>query len=45
MRFLPLMKFSDFVQVLNSARKFYTKNSYFLIINYFLQILYYRNRD
>jgi hypothetical protein len=29
MIFLPLIKFSDCLQVLNSARKFYTKNYYF----------------
>jgi hypothetical protein len=36
---------SDFIQVLNIAREVYTKNYYFLILNYFLQFLYYRNRD
>jgi hypothetical protein len=29
MIFLPLIMFSDFIQVLNSARKFYTKDNYF----------------
>jgi hypothetical protein len=29
MRFLPLIMFSDFLRVLNSAMKFYTKNQYF----------------
>jgi hypothetical protein len=33
-----------FIHVLNSAREVYTKN-FFLIPNYFLQFLYYRNRD
>jgi hypothetical protein len=28
---------SDFILVLNSARDVYTKNHYFLILNYFLQ--------
>jgi hypothetical protein len=29
MRFIYLIKFSDFIQVLSNARKFYTKNQYF----------------
>jgi hypothetical protein len=29
MRFIHLITFFDFIQVLNSARKFYTKNLYF----------------
>jgi hypothetical protein len=29
MSFLPLILFSDFIQILHSARKFYTKNYYF----------------
>jgi hypothetical protein len=42
MKFLPLIMFSNFLQVLNSARKFYTKNQNFykhklLSIIYLLQ--------
>jgi hypothetical protein len=29
MRFLPLIMFSDFLQVLKSAREFYTRNQQF----------------
>jgi hypothetical protein len=29
MSFLPLIMFSDFIQVLNSAREFYINNYYF----------------
>jgi hypothetical protein len=29
MSFLPLIMFSDFIHILHSARKFYTKNYYF----------------
>jgi hypothetical protein len=28
MRFLPLIMFSNFIQVINSAREYYTKNEY-----------------
>jgi hypothetical protein len=37
--------FSDLIQVLHRARELYTKNYIFLVIDYFLQILYSRNRD
>jgi hypothetical protein len=29
MSFLPLIMFSDFIQILHSARKFYTKTQHF----------------
>jgi hypothetical protein len=45
MHYVRLIKLSIFMQLLGIHRKYYTKNGYFLSIHYFLQFIYYRNRD
>jgi hypothetical protein len=45
MHYKNLTELSDFLQVLNSMRKHYTKINIFLSIAYLLQFIYYKDKN